>query len=82
MENEEATAVLIEKLEDRKEHPVTRHEAAIALGAMAADGPAKGALQKGLDDSEPMVHESCAAALATMAYWAAWEAEEARIAAL
>ena len=82
MEDEGATAALIEKLKDPDEHNVVRHEAAIALGSMAKGGPAEVALLAGLEDPAPMVHESCAAALATMAYWHAWEVEEARIAAL
>lgn len=82
MEDEDATDALIEKLQDPQEHDVVRHEVAIALGSMAKGGPGEVALKAGLEDPAPMVHESCAAALATMAYWHAWEMEEARIAAL
>jgi deoxyhypusine monooxygenase len=78
LEDEATAACLVAKLEDPCEHAVVRHEAAMALSAM--DGSdAKAALLRNLKDPDPMVHESCKASLSTMAYWAAWEAEEARI---
>lgn len=78
LEDDATTDALVTKLEDATEHGVVRHEAAIALSAM--DSPnAKSALVRNLVDPNPMVHESCKAALSTMEYWAAWEAEEARI---
>ena len=61
------------------QHPVVRHEAAIALSVTGGDEESKTVLLAHLNDAEPMVYESCAASLATMAYWNAWEAVEARI---
>jgi len=78
LEDDATTDALVTKLEDASEHGVVRHEAAIALSAM--DSPnARSALVRNLVDPNPMVHESCKAALSTMEYWAAWEAEEVRI---
>jgi len=70
---------LVAKLADPAEHAVVRHEAAIALSAMGDSDEAKPALEKFLADPDPLVNESCAAALSTMAYWHAWEDKEARL---
>lgn len=81
LEDENTSAVLLSKLEDPSEHGVVRHEAAIALsGTDDGGGAVNEALHKHLRDPDPLVHESCAAALSTIAYWDAWEKEEARIA--
>ena len=79
LEDEATAPTLIAALANTSEHGVVRHEAAIALSAMGGNPEAKPALLRGLQDPDPMVHESCAASLSTMAYWDAWEAEEARI---
>lgn len=49
-------------LADRSEHPVTRHEAAEALGAIGS-ADAISTLRVYSDDAEPIVRESCAVAL-------------------
>lgn len=78
MENEVATRALELSLLDEKEHVMSRHEAAIALGSIGADTSVE-VLQKLSNHSDPMVAESCRVALATKAYWDAWEALENRI---
>ena len=78
MENELATEALLAKLAEHGEHPVVRHEAAIALGSIGGEVVVK-ALEVHSRDSEPMVAESCVAALATVAYWEYWEKLEARL---
>jgi len=79
MEDEKTANALKDRLSDPHEHHVVRHEAAIALSSMGGSKVAKQVLEQHLSDPEPMIHESCAASLATMAYWQAWEDEEARI---
>lgn len=79
LEDEATADALVAKLADVSEHAVVRHEAAIALSVMGGAEVAKPALIKHLEDPDPMVSESCAASLSTMAYWQAWEDAEARI---
>eukprot|EP00613_Pedinella_sp_CCMP2098_P078295 CAMPEP_0171942206 /NCGR_PEP_ID=MMETSP0993-20121228/38486_1 /TAXON_ID=483369 /ORGANISM="non described non described, Strain CCMP2098" /LENGTH=328 /DNA_ID=CAMNT_0012584593 /DNA_START=15 /DNA_END=1001 /DNA_ORIENTATION=- len=80
LEDEGTADVLIMKLKDASEHGVVRHEAAIALSAMGDGEGVNAALCEYLKDPDPLVSESCAAALSTVAYWEAWEKEEARVA--
>jgi len=80
MEDELAASALIESLGDISEHAMVRHEAAIALGAIGSE-VTDAALRAFLCDSDQMVAESCEVALATAAYWRAWEEIEKRCAA-
>lgn len=57
---------------------MVRHESAIALGSIGGE-VSKMRLQQFTGDSDQMVADSCLVALDTIAYWEAWEAEEARI---
>lgn len=79
LEDEATVDVLVAKLADPTEHSVVRHEAAIALSVMGGSDAARAALAKYVEDKDPMVHESCSVSISTMAYWQAWEDEEARI---
>jgi len=78
MESETAREALIRSLEKKAEHPMVRHESAIALGSIGGE-VSKMKLQQFTGDSDQMVADSCLVALDTIAYWEAWEAEEARI---
>ena len=53
---------LIERLEDREEDVMVRHEAAEALGAIG-DRTALDVLEKFVDDEEVVIAESCEVAL-------------------
>lgn len=77
MEDETATVALSESLADRAEHCMVRHEAAIALGTIGTPEAEK-ALRLYVADDDVMVAESCMVALATAAYWRAWESLEAQ----
>jgi len=80
MADETATKALVEALTHTEEHGMVRHEAAIALGNIGTDG-AEEALRQYVKDPDLLVAQSCEVALATIAYWKAWEELEARIAA-
>eukprot|EP00971_Amphidinium_carterae_P031507 620398-Amphidinium_carterae.1 len=79
MEHDTSMLTLTETLSDVEEHPVVRHEAAIALGAVGSS-TARAAVARFCSDPDVMVSESCEVALDIMNYWEAWEALEARIA--
>ena len=75
----ELHVALAGRLRDAGEHSMVRHEAAESLGAIAAASPAHAAaceavLREYLADPEPVVAESCAAALDINAYWTAFNA--------
>ncbi|CAE8735567.1 unnamed protein product [Polarella glacialis] len=78
MEDEAAAEALAQALARPEEHGMVRHEAAIALGAIGTP-IAEMSLREHLHDSDKLVAESCEVALATAAYWRAWEELEARI---
>jgi len=78
MESEMATTALIDSLADATQHGMVRHEAAIALGTIGTDDAEK-CLRQFLNDEDQLVAESCEVALATAAYWRAWEELEARL---
>jgi len=80
MEHATSVRALILSLASCEEHAMVRHEAAIALGTIGTP-EADEALQVYVDDPDRLVAESCEVALQTSAYWRAWEALEARIAA-
>jgi HEAT repeat protein len=73
-----AVAALIQNLGKLDEHPMVRHESAIALGSIGG-AQAKAALREFSADPQPMVAESCLVALDTCAYWDSWEEAERRI---
>ena len=73
-----AVTALIQNLGNCDDHPMVRHESAIALGSIGG-AQAKAALRKFATDPQPMVAESCLVALDTCAYWDAWEEAERRI---
>ena len=60
---------LSETLENCAEHPMVRHEAAEALGAIGGS-KVEALLQLFKDDPVLVVKESCDVALDTMDYWA------------
>ncbi len=62
MQNKHAVPTLIERLEDQSEDLMVRHEAAEALGAIG-DRTAIETLSKFVDDTEPVISESCEVAL-------------------
>ena len=62
MQNNHAVPTLIERLEDQSEDLMVRHEAAEALGAIG-DRTAIETLTKFVDDTEPVISESCEVAL-------------------
>ena len=62
MQNNHAVPTLIERLEDQSEDLMVRHEAAEALGAIG-DRTAIETLSKFVDDTEPVISESCEVAL-------------------
>lgn len=68
MERGEAVEALVQCLEDKEEHPMVRHEAAEALGAIASNR-GLGALQTFTSDEQRAVRESCEVALDMHAYW-------------
>ena len=57
-----AVPLLIERLEDREDDLIVRHEAAEALGAIG-DRTALDVLEKFVDDEEVVIAESCEVAL-------------------
>ncbi len=62
MQDSAAIPYLIERLEDKKEDVMVRHEAAEALGAIG-DRKALSVLEKFVNDDEIVVSESCEVAL-------------------
>ena len=62
MQDSHAVPHLIERLEDKDEDVMVRHEAAEALGAIG-DRTALGVLERFIDDEEIVVAESCEVAL-------------------
>ena len=62
MQDNYAVPYLIERLEDVNEDLMVRHEAAEALGAIG-DRTALNTLEKFVNDSEPVISESCEVAL-------------------
>merc|ERR1712032_1587209 len=64
VESEEAVVALVRNLERSEEHPMVRHESAIALGSIGGLA-AKESLARFSGDPEPMVSESCLVALDT-----------------
>lgn len=78
IEDGSSTAALVHCLAAEEEHCMVRHEAAIALGAVGG-AEAEAALRTFTKHSDAMVSESCEVALATIAYWRAWDEFEARI---
>lgn len=80
MEADSATRALVTSLGTPAEHGMVRHEAAISLGKVGTP-EAEAALRDFQRDPDLLVAESCVVALATAAYWRAWEALEERIAA-
>lgn len=80
MEEESAVQALSFNLACQHEHAMVRHEAAIALGTIGTP-VAEDALRAHLKDPDLLVSQSCEVALATAAYWRAWEELEARVSA-
>lgn len=78
MADDAATQALLQALARTEEHGMVRHEAAIALGNIGTSAAEK-ALSQYLDDPDALVAQSCEVAIATIAYWRAWEGLEARI---
>ncbi len=62
MQNNHAVPTLIDRLEDQGEDLMVRHEAAEALGAIG-DRTAIETLSKFVNDTEPVISESCEVAL-------------------
>ena len=62
MQDPHAVPHLIERLEDREEDVMVRHEAAEALGAIG-DRTALAVLERFVDDDEVVIAESCEVAL-------------------
>jgi deoxyhypusine monooxygenase len=60
-----ARDALIRCLEDSREHPMVRHEAAEALGSIAHPST-RGYLESFASDPEPIIAESCEVALEIM----------------
>ena len=67
MQDPAAVPHLINRLEDRGEDLMVRHEAAEALGAIG-DRTALATLEKFVDDPEPVVAESCEVAMDLLEY--------------
>jgi len=63
-----AVPSLTQRLEDKKEHPMVRHEAAEALGAIGTD-PTAPVLTRYQNDTDRIVRESCSVALDISEYW-------------
>jgi len=66
MQNETAVSFLTKVLTNLEEHPMVRHEAAEALGAIAADG-CEVPLMKHKDDEQQEVRETCRLAIRRLA---------------
>jgi len=81
MQSPDSVRALRESLADAEEHPMVRHEAAEALGAVAGDGGGDGGARETLSlfasDPELIVAESCAVALDVAEHEAAGEFEYA-----
>lgn len=60
--NSAVVSALTKLLEEKTEHPMVRHEAADALGAIAA-GESQSILKQFINDTETVVSESCEVAL-------------------
>ncbi|KAI5059180.1 hypothetical protein GOP47_0025499 [Adiantum capillus-veneris] len=67
LQNKETTTALMETLKDVNEHPMVRHEAAEALGAIA-DNESLALLRHLQDDLEPIVAQSCEVALSMLEF--------------
>ena len=67
MQDTAAVPYLIDRLEDRDEDLMVRHEAAEALGAIG-DRTAITTLKKFVDDPEPVISESCEVAMDLLNY--------------
>ena len=67
MQHPDSLSSLSECLLDNTEHPMVRHEAAEALGALGAEAAAP-ALEKGCLDEDPVVAQSCVVALDVLAH--------------
>ena len=67
MQDTAAVPYLIDRLEDRNEDLMVRHEAAEALGAIG-DRTAISILKKFVDDPEPVISESCEVAMDLLNY--------------
>lgn len=67
MQDPASLAALRDCLADGREHGMVRHEAAEALGALGAEA-AVPALEKGCNDSDPVVAQSCVVALDVLAH--------------
>ena len=67
MQDPAAVPHLINRLEDRGEDLMVRHEAAEALGAIG-DRTALATLEKFVDDPEPVIAESCEVAMDLLEY--------------
>ena len=67
MQDTSAVPYLIDRLEDRDEDLMVRHEAAEALGAIG-DRTAISTLKKFVDDPEPVISESCEVAMDLLNY--------------
>ena len=62
MQDSAALPDLVRVLQDENSHPMVRHEAAEALGAIGS-AESRGFLEAGLEDSAPEVRETCELAL-------------------
>lgn len=81
MQSPLAIPSLTERLTDRSEHPMVRHECAEALGAIASE-ECISVLQQFLMDKEPVVRESCEVALDMFHYEHAQDFQYANTAVL
>lgn len=69
IENETAAAALKEMLKDKNQHPMTRHEAAEALGSVSETDATTKFLQEFQKDDDLIVSQSCDVALDIQEYW-------------
>ena len=67
MQDAHAVPYLIERLEDKEEDLMVRHEAAEALGAIG-DRVAMTTLERFVSDPEPVISESCEVAIDLLEY--------------
>eukprot|EP00996_Jenningsia_fusiforme_P002248 NODE_3085_length_1053_cov_29.028884_g2833_i0.p1 GENE.NODE_3085_length_1053_cov_29.028884_g2833_i0~~NODE_3085_length_1053_cov_29.028884_g2833_i0.p1 ORF type:complete len:295 (+),score=54.15 NODE_3085_length_1053_cov_29.028884_g2833_i0:77-961(+) len=72
MEQPISSGALSDVVANPSEHPMVRHEAAEALGALG-DAAAIEVLRKFSTDSEPLVAESCCVGLKIHDYWSKWQ---------
>jgi hypothetical protein len=68
-QSEEAAAALKEMLKDESQHPMTRHEAAEALGSVSETDATTKFLQEFQKDDNLIVSQSCDVALDIQEYW-------------